>query len=371
MSTSMPSTLMIVGSLNRPAPYFLAANGPGLSVYTFDEATAATTRVQETRAIDNPSYLSVGPDGRRIYANSEVSQWPEGLVSVYALDLAAARLRSVNMQPTLGSIAAHNSFDRTGKFLLLANYSMAAEDEGPNQAVVVYPIRTDGGLAPAVSSAAHHGHGPDPDRQERSHPHCVVTSPDNRFALVTDLGLDAIFSYPFDEETGVLGEPLRTALPPGSGPRHLLFHPNGALVFVTGELDSTIMSLRYDAATGRLDHLATASVIPPGAPENHCSDLQLHQNGRILYVANRGHDSIAVVAVEVGTGGLTLIATPPCGGATPRNLAVDPSGRFLAVANQNGDNITFFPLDAQSGALGEALPPLAHGTPMCIKFVAI
>jgi 6-phosphogluconolactonase len=366
------STLMIVGSLNRLAPYFHGARGIGLSVYAFDETTAEAKLVRETGAIDNPAFLSVSADGRYLYTTSEVFGWAESLVNAYALDVPAERLRAINMQPSLGSIAAHNSVDATGRFLLVANYSMAAEDEGPNQAVAVFPIRGDGGLASAVSSVAHAGRGPNPDRQERSHPHCVLTSPDNRFALVADLGLDAIFSYAFDEATGHLGAATRITLPPGSGPRHLVFHPNGRLVFVSCELNSTVLSLHYDAPGGTLSELDGAPTLPAGETiENYCSDLQVHPNGRVLYVANRGHDSIAVVSVEPETGELALLATPACGGATPRNLAIDPSGCFLAVANQNSDTITFFPLDAETGALGEALPAFPHGTPMCIKLIRI
>ncbi|WP_284946260.1 lactonase family protein [Acidisoma cladoniae] len=366
------STLMIVGSLNRLAPYFRAARGIGLSVYAFDEMTAEATLVGATGAIDNPSFLSVHGSGQYIYTTSEVSHWAEGLVSACALAPPATRLRAINMQPSLGSIAAHNSIDGTGRFLLVANYSMAAEDEGPNQAVAVFPIRGDGGLAPAVSSVAHVGHGPDPDRQERSHPHCVLTSPDNRFVLVADLGLDAIFSYAFDEATGHLGAATRIALPPGSGPRHLVFHPGGRLVFVSCELNSTVLSFHYDAPGGTLRALDGAPTLPAGETiENYCSDLQVHPNGRVLYVANRGHDSIAMVSIEPETGTLALLTTRACGGTTPRNLAIDPSGGFLAVANQNSDTIVFFPIDAETGAMGEALPALAQGTPMCIKFVRI
>ena len=360
---------MVVGSLNRENPYFQGARGPGLSVYVFDETMGATSLLQETRGVDNPTFLSVTPDGRHIYTNSEVFGWAEGLVSAFAMTPTPPRLRAVNMQPAMGSITAHSSFDATGRFLLVANYAMGvAEDEGPGQAVVVFPVRPDGGLAPAVSSAAHTGRGPNAERQERAHPHCVRVSPDNRFAIVADLGLDALFAYPFDAETGKLGQPVRTDLTLGSGPRHFLFHPNGRLALVVGELDSTVTSLRYDAASGGFDILDRVSVIPAGTTENHSADIQLHANGRFCYVSNRGHDSIAQVALDPETGQLSTLGHTPCGGPCPRNLALDPSGRFLAVANQNGDNITFFAVDAGTGALGQARDPLAIGTPMCIKF---
>jgi 6-phosphogluconolactonase len=363
------STIMVVGSLNRENPYFQGARGPGLSLFTFDETTAETVALQEYRGVDNPSFLSVAADGRTIYANSEVFGWAEGLVSALEIDLAAPRLRPINMQPALGSITAHNSFDRSGRYLLLANYAMGnGEDEGPNQSVVVFPCRPDGGLGPSTSSAAHHGTGPNAERQERAHAHCVRISPDNRFAVVADLGLDGLFAYPFDETTGELGTPIVTRLAPGSGPRHFLFHPEGEIAVVVGELDSTVTSLRYDAASGRFAVLDRVSVVPEGTADNHSADIAFGAGGRFVYVCNRGHDSIARLALDAQTGRITLLGHTPCGGATPRGLATDPSGRFLAAANQNGDNVSFFAIDAASGALAVARPSLPIGTPMCIAF---
>jgi 6-phosphogluconolactonase len=363
------STIMVVGSLNRENPYFQGARGPGLSLFAFDETTAETTALGEYRGVDNPSFLSVSPDGRHLYANSEVFGWAEGLVSALEIDIAAPRLRPINMQPALGSITAHNSFDRTGRYLLLANYAMGnGEDEGPNQAVVVFPRRTDGGLGPPVSSAAHRGTGPNPERQERPHAHCVRISPDNRFAVVADLGLDALFAYPFNENSGELGTPIVSQFHSGSGPRHFLFHPGGEMAVVVGELDSTVTSVRYDAASGRFSLLDRVSVVPGGIKDNHSADIALGADGRFVYVSNRGHDSIAGLALDARTGRMTLLGHTPCGGATPRGLTTDPSGRFLAAANQNGDNVSFFVIDAASGDLKAARHPLPIGTPMCVAF---
>lgn len=366
------STIMVVGSLNRLNPYFQGARGVGLSLYGFDEETAGTVLLGETGSIDNPSFLSVSPDGRYLYANSEVFGWAEGLVSAYAITTDPARLRPVNTQPALGSITAHNSIDLTGRYLLVANYSMGvAEDEGPGQALAVFPRRPDGGLAPAVASVTHHGTGPNAERQERAHPHCVRMAPDNRFAVVADLGLDVLIAYPFDAATGALGEAARTDLYPGSGPRHFLFHPNGRLALVVGELNSTLTSLRYEAETGRFEQLHRISVISPDAGETYSADIALHPNGRFAYVSNRGQDNLATVAIDAETGGLTLLGLTPCGGKTPRNLALDPSGRFLAVANQNSDAITLFAVDPATGSLTEARSPLPIGTPVCIRFARV
>jgi 6-phosphogluconolactonase len=363
---------MIVGTLNRENPYFRGARGVGLSVYSFDESTAETALLQETSGVDNPSFLSVTPDGRHIYTNSEVFGWAEGLVSAFALTTTPPRLRAINMQAAMGSITAYSSFDATCRFLLVANYSMGVdEDQGPGQSVVVFPLRADGGLAPAISSTAHRGSGPNAERQERAHAHCVRVSPDNRFAVVADLGLDALFAYPFDARTGQLGQAVRTDLTPGSGPRHFLFHPNGRIALVVGELDSTVTLLRYDPTTGGFESLDRAFVVPAGVQHNHSADIQLHPSGQFCYVSNRGHDSIAVVAVDPESGRLTMLGHTASGGTCPRNLAFDPSGRFLAVANQNGDNVTVFAVDPENGALSNARPSMPVGTPMCIKFARI
>jgi 6-phosphogluconolactonase len=368
----MSRTIMAVGALTRVAPHFPQAHGKGLRLYDFDETNGSAVLLCETEGIDNPSYLSITPDGRFLYANSEVFGWPEGTVSAYRVDLTARRLLSINKQASLGSTAVHSCFDQTGRFLLVANYGIGPMDEGPNQAIVVYPIREDGGLGPAVSSVAHAGTGPDPERQERPHPHCVAVAPDNRFVVVADLGLDSLFSYPFAQDGRMDSHGrVRCALPSGSGPRHLAFHGSGRLAAVICELDSTIVSLRYFPETGRFEILNVVSAVPEGFGESRCSGIQMHPSGRFAYGANRGHDSIAVLRLDPDSGRLTPAGHTPCRGATPRDIAIDPSGRFLAVCNQNGDRICVFAIDGDSGALSPTQGDIEVGTPMCVKFARV
>jgi len=187
--------LMVVGSLNREAPYFQGARGVGLSVFAFDPADGTAALLCEDGGVDNPTFLTVNPATLCVYANTEVFGWHEGTVSAYRADPAARRLRYINKQPSLGSITAYSSLDRAGRHLLVANYGMGPHDDGPDRAVVVYPLRADGGLGAPGASVAHRGQGPDAERQERAHPHCVLPSPDGRFVAVVDLGLDAILSY--------------------------------------------------------------------------------------------------------------------------------------------------------------------------------
>jgi 6-phosphogluconolactonase len=363
-------SLMVVGSLNRKAPYFKNANGVGLTVYRFDQDTGATEWLCEERGIDNPAYLSVDPRHGTLYANSEVFGWHEGTVTAYRYDAAARRLHYINKQASLGSITAHNSLDPEGRHLLVANYSMTAPGEGPDRALVVYPLREDGGLDAPVASVTHIGQGPNAERQERSHAHCALTSPDGRYAIVADLGLDALLTYAFGPDGQLSGQAVATtSLPPGAGPRHFVFHPNNRLAVVICELDSTLSSMRYD--NGRFEVIETVSAVPAGAETtSRCSDIQIHPNGRFIYGANRGHDSIVIFSLDAENGHLSLIGHHPCGGDMPRHMAIDPSGKFLVVANQNGDNLTLLAIDPDHGTLSDA-GTIEHGTPMCVKFMPL
>ena len=225
--------LVFVGSLNREAPYFQGARGVGLGVYRFDEATLAVEKLAETGEVDNPSFLSVTGDGR-IFANSEVFSWREGVVTAYRFDRATGRLDYVNKQPGLGSITAHNSLTRDGSKLLVANYGEGTG--GPDQSVVVYGVRPDGGLTPPLAGVRHEGAGPDPERQERSHAHSVTETVSGGVCIVADLGLDCLATYRIEGD-GRLTALARTALAPGAGPRHVALHPGGRFVFVTNELE--------------------------------------------------------------------------------------------------------------------------------------
>ncbi|RUX06504.1 MAG: lactonase family protein [Mesorhizobium sp.] len=359
--------LVFVGSLNREAPYFQGARGVGLGVYSFDERTLAVQKLAETNDIDNPTFLSVTPDGSRLYANSEVSTWREGTVSAYSFDRASNRLSYLNKQPALGSITAHNSITRDGTKLLVANYG--AGQGGPDRAVAIYAFDKDGALSAPLASVSHKGTGTNAARQERSHAHSVNETIAGGTAIVADLGIDRLVSYRIGQDGGLV-KLAESALPAGAGPRHIALHPNGRFVFVMNELDSTIVSMALDNATGRLSIIDIKPAVPDEAREtNHCADIQISPDGRFVYGGNRGHDSIVIMAVDQQTGGLRLVGYVPCGGATPRNLALTPSGGHLFSANQNADRISIFARDASTGMLTETGRAIEIGTPMCVKIV--
>jgi 6-phosphogluconolactonase len=365
-------TFVVVGSLTRDAPYFQGARGKGITVFAFDERSGQLTWLAEKGGVDNPTYLSVHEGNCCVYANSEVFGWNEGTVSAYRLDPRSGSLSYLNKQPALGSILAHNGLDRTGRFVFVANYSVYAEPEDnlPDQAVVVMPIREDGGLGPPLSSHSHSGSGPQADRQERSHAHCVIASPNNRYVLVADLGIDQIVVYHFDAVSGALSPaPSSFRMKPAAGPRHFVFHPSSRYVYVINELDSTIAALAFDEASGALSHLQTVPALPSGySGGSHCAGVQLTPDGRHLFGSNRGHDSLVVYAVDEATGRLSFVEHHSCLGRTPRDFAIDPSGRFLLVANQNSDTVVVLRVAPETGKLTDAGARAEIGTPMCVKF---
>ncbi|HWK63692.1 MAG TPA: lactonase family protein [Rhizobiaceae bacterium] len=356
---------MLVGCLNRNAPYFSQANGVGLAVFSFDENTLSLKKCAEADDIDNPTFLTVDPETHCIYANSEVFGWKEGTVSAYRFAPETGVLTYLNKQVTLGSIAAHNSLTRDGRFLMVANYSMG--EGGPDQTVAVFGRNPDGSLTPALSSVAHTGSGPNRERQERSHGHCALQLVDG-LVLVTDLGTDRVFAYRMGPD-GRLTKATEAKVRPGAGPRHIALHPDGRTFFVLNELDSTVgtMRVKRDGAIVMLDVVAA---LPADVSGSHGADIHISPDGRFLYCSNRGHDSIAIFSIDRDTCKLAPQGFASCGGRTPRNFAITPSGRHLVVANQDSDTITFLARDIENGSLSASDRRLEIGTPMCVRIAA-
>ncbi|WP_284325287.1 lactonase family protein [Cypionkella aquatica] len=365
----MPEELLLfIGTLNREAPYFQGARGDGLNVFGFDEQALRFRKRAGYGQVENPTYLSVSPDGRRVYTNSEVSDWREGLVTAFAFDPATNALDYLNTQPSLGSITAHNMISRDGRRLFVANYTVGVG--GPDQSVVVFDL-LDNGLSPAVAHVAHQGSGPDGARQERAHAHSVTEVLQGGMVIVADLGMDQLITYRIGAGAG-LEKVAVTQTAPGAGPRHLALHPNGRFVFVMNELNSTVTAHGFDAASGALTPIDSQPAVPAEARAgNHCSDIQISGDGRFVYGANRGHDSISIFAVDQASGQLSPRGFVPCGGATPRHLALTPSGRHLLVANQNADRVSVLARDSETGGLTDTGAFLQIGTPMCLKFAGV
>ena len=332
----------------------------GMHHAVMDAGTGALRLVHSMDAGPNPSFLAVHPNGRVLYAVNEVE---DGIVSAFAVATDGA-LERIGVQPSAGRGPCYVSVDGSGRAVLVANY-----DSG-----VVALLPTDGtGALRIPTSVVHHvGHGPDPQRQEAPHAHCIIPHPANRFALATDLGADRVFVYVLDLDAGVLRrhEGGDVAMRPASGPRHLAFHPTLPLVFVSCELDSTVATLHFDARRGRLSLGATASTVPRGwKGENYPADVHIAPSGNALYVSNRGHDSIAVYAIGA-TGELRLDQVVSTEGSWPRNFSLDPTGRWLLVANQKSESVVVFARDLLSGRLTATRQRLELRAPACVRFRA-
>jgi len=366
-------TIMYVGCRNRLAEPGDTARGEGISAFMFDTATGRLAALGTTVGIDNPTFLAISADNRHLYATSEVVGWNEGTITAYALDPDSGALTYINKQPSRGSLPAQLSFDAAGRYLLAINYSIGAMTQRPNRSVVVFACATDGELLAPVAEVTHMGHGPDPARQERPHPHCVRTAPDNRFAVVADLGLDRLAVYRFNAITGTIEWHCEAVLPPGSGPRHFAFHPKLPLACVANELNSTLATLLYDAANGSFSLRSVISTLPEGptTASNSCSEIAFAPDGRHLYVGNRGHDSLACFEIDEADGRARLLSTTPSGGRTPRHFAFDPTGAFLVVGNQDDDCIAVFTVTHRTGQLRQVSDVTYSGTPTCIAFAEL
>jgi 6-phosphogluconolactonase len=253
--------------------------------------------------------------------------------------------------------------DHSGRVVFVANYNGGS--------IALLPIEADGSLAPASHVVHHTGTGPNAERQEAAHAHCIIADPSNRFVLAADLGADRVFVYRLDLEGKSLPhvEGGDAVMRPGAGPRHIAFHPTRPLVFVSNELDSTVATLRFDAERGALSPLDAHSTLPSGwTGTNYPADIHIAPSGRTLYVSNRGHNSLAVFSVAESTGALALEQVVSTDGDWPRNFTIDPTGRWLLVANQRSDSIVVFARDQKSGRLTPTSERISLPSPVCLQF---
>jgi len=356
----MESDLLYVGT------YTERTQSEGIYLLRMDRSSGELRRVGSVNAGANPSFLAIHPNGRVLYAVNELEQYqgkPTGAVSAFAIERDSGALTRLNEQPSGGGAPCYLSVERSAQVVLVANYVGGS--------VAMLPIQANGALAPAASVVQHSGKGPNAERQEAPHAHCILPAPSNRFALATDLGADRVFVYRLDLD----GKSLRhveggdAVMRPGAGPRHLAFHPTLPLVFVANELDSTVAILRFDAGRGALSPQGTSSTLPAGwTGTNYPADIHVAANGRSLYVSNRGHNSIAVFSVAESTGALALDQVVPTDGDWPRNFTLDPSGRWLLVANQRSDSIVVFGRDPENGRLAPTTQRIAIPSPVCLRF---
>ena len=336
--------------------------GDGIGIYRFDAESGQIEHVETVGGIVNPSFLAVSPDGRFLYAANEGDG--EGSVSAYARDPEGGALRELNRQSSQGGGPCHVSVDHSGHYVLVANYGSGS--------IAALPIADDGSLLPATGSIQQEGSSVNPERQEGPHAHMIASSPDGRYVFATDLGADRIFAYRLDLGTGKLipaGGDSGARSDPGSGPRHFAFAPDGRTVYVINELGCTLTAYAYDAESGRLDPRQTLPTLPEGFDEwNLCAHVLVSPDGRFVYGSNRGHDSIAIWAVDGESGELTLVTRASSEGKIPRNFTLDPSGAWLLVANQESDTVVVMPRDAETGLPGKPVAVADIASCSCLVF---
>jgi 6-phosphogluconolactonase len=360
--TQLDGDLLYVGT------YTEGGRRDGIHLVRMDRRSGKLRLVASVDAGANPSFLAIHPNGRVLYAVNEVEKYngkPTGAVSAFAIAHDTGALTRLDKQPSGGSAPCFVSVDRTGRVVLVANYVGGS--------VALLPIQVNGSLAPATQVVQHKGSGPNVDRQAAPHAHCIVADPSNRFALAADLGADGVFVYRLDLKPNSLHhvEGGDAVMRSGAGPRHLAFHPTLPLVFVANELDSTVATLRFDAARGTLSPVDTRSTVPARwTGTNFPADIHVAPSGRTLYVSNRGHNSIAVFSVAESTGALALDQVVPTDGDWPRNFSLDPTGQWLLVANQRSDSIVVFARDQKSGRLTPTRERIAIASPVCLRFGA-
>lgn len=340
----------------------------GIYAYRFDSTNGKLDSLGLATEAIEPSFLVVDSSGRFLYTVNETETYngqPTGAVSAFVIDSEIGKLSFLNQVSARGTDPAHITLDRASKYALVANYTSGS--------VAVFAVLKDGRLGEVTSFVQHKGSSVNPERQKGPHAHAIAVSPDNRFAVVADLGLDQLLVYPFDAAKGTLGSrPQIVKTSPGAGPRHLAFSPDGRFLYVINEMQSSVAAYAYDANSGVLHESQTISTLPKGfSGENTAAEIEIDPSGRFLFASNRGADNIAVFAIDSRTGMLTHIETDPTGGKTPRNFAIDPTGAWLLVANQDSNNIVVFRINQKAGNLTPTENVLQIPSPVCLKFMAV
>ncbi|HEX4578171.1 MAG TPA: lactonase family protein [Edaphobacter sp.] len=369
LSSSIAATLTARSTFAQQSSHLLLVGtqttGTSKGIYAYSFQNGELTGQSLAAEADSPTFLALSPNGRILIAANEVSTYEgksSGAVSTFTLDRTTNRLAKINETASLGPGPCHVAFDHTGRCAFVANYGGGS--------AASFSVTPGGHLSPAVSFFQYTGSGPDPARQKSPHAHRVTVSPDNRFLLVNDLGLDAIHIYRLDSGTAklTLNDPPAWRSAAGAGPRALQFHPNGKFAYCVTEMTSTVVVLRWNAQPGVLETVQEVAMRPPDLQGVTAGDdIVIEREGRFAYAADRFDDIIVTFAISPDTGRLTLLNRTSCGGKVPRHLTLDPSGRWLLVANQASDNISVLARDPRTGQLtaGKSVP---LSKPQCLVF---
>ena len=338
----------------------------GIYTCRFDCRQGSLTAARRVAEAISPFFLAAHPNGRFLYAvsdNGNKTPNETGTIQAFSIHPDTGDLTFLNKVSTGGNVPCYIAIDKLGRCALVANYGTST--------VATFPINPDGRLSHTGMLIQHSGSSVHPARQQESHPHAIILDTNNTHALSADLGTDKIRLYRFDAKHGTLVQRHQTSflLAPGSGPRHLVFHPNGRWVYVINELADTVTVLAYNPKEGQLSLLQTLDTIPKECGvATYASEIQIHPSGRYLYCSNRGHDSLAIFAIDSKSGLLTLLDTHPCGGNWPRCFCIDPTGQWLLTACERSDRITVFKINPENGKLSTTEGGISLPTPGSMQF---
>jgi 6-phosphogluconolactonase len=362
--------LLLVTTSSYSQEYFLftgtytSGKSKGIYVHSINVSDGTVKPVSVAENVENPSYLALSPDGNFLYAVNENGGEKPGEVSAFSFDRSSGKLNFLNKQATGGDHPCYISVDATGKWVLVGNYT------GGN--LSVFPVKEDGTIGESAQLIQHTGKSINEQRQEKAHVHAVAFSPDQKYVLTPDLGMDKVMIYPFDAQKR---KPLSETEPTygeskaGNGPRHISFHPTLPFAYLMEELSGTVTVFSFE--NGKLSAKQTISSHPKNYKDNIGSaDIHVSPDGKFLYASNRGDaNSIAIFSIDPSTGLLKSTGFQSTFGKKPRNFAIDPTGKYLLVANQDSDNVVIFQRNQKTGALTRTGKEINIPNPVCLKFL--
>ncbi len=345
---------------------FVAGEEGSVHAFRFDTKTGMLKSLHQNKGISNAFFLAVSPDSKTLYAidTPNFGDKENDVVAAFTIERESGKLNRLNKQSTHGTASCYLDVDPSGKTVVVANYSSGS--------VAALPVQKDGSLGEAASFVQHSGSSIDPKRQKGPNAHSIEISPDGRFALSADLGIDKVQIYQLDASKSKLtpseAQPF-VKITPGSGPRHLTFHPNEKHVYVINELSNTVTFFDYAVESGKLSERQTISTLPADfTGTSYCADLKITPDGRFLYGSNRGHDSVAVYRIG-NDGKLTLVEIKESLGKGPQNLLITPDGGWLVCANMPGNNVIVFQINKENGKLTANDGTIEIPMPSCIRWV--
>ena len=358
---TMSASLVYIGT-------YAEADSTSIFLYRLDPESGEMTSVNAFKAGENPSFLTLDEQRKHLYAVNETGNYEgenSGAVSAFAVNQQNGDLTLLNRVASKGGAPCHVSVGGANNNVLVANYM------GGN--VASFQVQEGGRLSEAADVEQHTGKGPNTQRQEAAHAHYIAPDPNNKFILSVDLGTDNVLSYRLDASTGTLTPntpAVAFAAKPGSGPRHLAFHPNGRYAYLIHELNSTMTALTYDADKGTFTEIETVPTLPAGFKgESYCAEVKVSADGKFLYGSNRGHNSIVVYAIDQDTGKLTQVQFMSTGGGWPRDFTINQTGNVMLVANERSNNLVSFKIDKATGKLTPTGHKVSVHKPVCVQVV--